>query len=129
MMEQPAEDTWATLSWEDRHDQMTFEVLPSMAELFQTFDGAPYPELTCRTCHGKDAEEVHYKMPHGLPPLDPAHMPEPGTHDRTARLTRFMIEEVLPKMVALLDTRPYDPVTKRGFGCFKCHPTTSGSDP
>jgi hypothetical protein len=102
---------------------MTFLVLPNMARLFQRFDGSPYPNLTCRTCHGQDAEEVRYKMPHGLPALDPAHLPDSSDPDpRRARVARFMIEEVTPGMADLLATPPYDPRTKSGFSCFDCHP-------
>jgi hypothetical protein len=69
------------MSWEDRHDEMTFCVLPSMAKLFQRFERTAYPEMTCRTCHGVDGEAVRYKLPHGLSPLDPAKMPDPKSDE------------------------------------------------
>jgi hypothetical protein len=117
-----ADDEWAGSSWEDRHDTMTFLVLPSMARLFQRFDGARYPDLTCRRCHGADAETVNYAMPHGLSALDPAHLPKPSDADpRTAKVAKFMTEEVTPQMADLLGVRPYDPATGRGFSCFNCH--------
>jgi hypothetical protein len=117
-----SDDSWAGSSWEDRHDTMTFVVQPSMAKLFAAFEQTPDPDLTCRTCHGANAEAVAYKMPNGLSPLNPAHMPDPGVQDPKARMVKFMIEEVTPRMAALLEVEPYDPKTKRGFWCFNCHP-------
>ena len=104
-----ADDEWARASWDDRHDTMEFVVHPNMARLFQAHAKQPDPDMTCRTCHGADAEAVNYAMPHGLPALDPAHMP----NDETAK---FMAEEVTPKMIELLGTTP------QHFGCFNCHP-------
>jgi hypothetical protein len=101
---------------------MEFVVHPSMARLFQQHDRKPAPDLTCRTCHGADAEAVQYKMPHGLPALDPAHLPDGSGTDARARTAKFMIEEVTPKMIELLEVSPWNPQTKRGFGCFSCHP-------
>jgi hypothetical protein len=116
-------DDWSSASWEERHDTMTFLVLPNMARLFQRFDGSPYPEMTCRTCHGADAERVQYKMPHGLRALDPARLPDANALDPSeARIERFMIEQVTPQMADLLGLPVYDPNTKRGFSCFACHP-------
>lgn len=123
----PSDDSWANASWEDRHDTMEFVVHPSMARLFQAHYHEPAPDMTCRTCHGADAEAVQYKMPHGLPALDPAHLPDPSGSDARAKTAKFMIEEVTPKMIELLDVAPYNPTTKRGFGCFNCHPSSSGS--
>lgn len=123
-------DDWAIASWEDRHDTMTFAVLPTMSRLFQHFDGAPYPDMTCRTCHGRDAEAVHYAMPHGLPALDPAHLPADSDADpKMARIAKFMRDDVTPTMVDLLGTPPYDPRTKTGFSCFTCHPSVGSSAP
>jgi hypothetical protein len=123
-------DDWAISSWEDRHDTMTFAVLPTMSRLFQRFDAAPYPDMTCRTCHGHDAEAVHYAMPHGLPALDPAHLPAANDADpKTARVAKFMHDDVTPTMVDLLGTPPYDPKTQTGFSCFNCHPSAGSSAP
>jgi hypothetical protein len=118
-----ASDAWSTLTWEERHDTMTFTVLPNMARLFQRFKGTDAPTMTCTTCHGTDAEEARYAMPRGLPALDPKHMPTADDSDpRRARMAKFMIDEVTPTMADLLDTPRYDPRTGRGFSCFRCHP-------
>jgi hypothetical protein len=116
-------NTWSAQTWEDHHDTMTFLILPNMAPVFQRFAQSPYPSMTCRTCHGADAEAVQYKMPHGLPALDPAHLPDAHDRDpRRARLAKFMIDEVTPRMADLLSVPRYDPRTKTGFSCFNCHP-------
>jgi len=117
-----ADDAWATMSWEDRHRAMTFLVHPNMARLFQRFQGKRYPDLTCRTCHGADAESVAYTMPRALPPLDPRHLPAPSDGGARGRTAKFMLEEVTPQMADLLGVAPYDAKTGRGFGCFNCHP-------
>jgi hypothetical protein len=116
-------DDWSAATWEDRHDTMTFLVLPNMARLFQRFDGSRYPEMTCRTCHGADAEAMQYKMPHGLRALDPAHLPSANApNPDEARVAKFMIEQVTPQMAELLGLAVYDPNNRRGFSCFACHP-------
>ncbi len=102
--------TWSSASWEDRHDTMTFVVLPNMARLFQRFHGTEYPELTCRSCHGADADQVAFAMPHTLSPLDPAHMPDPRS-----RIVKFMADEVTPMFARLIEA-PAGSVT-----CFSCH--------
>jgi hypothetical protein len=104
-------DEWHPLTWEERHDAMTFRVLPNMARLFQRFQQKAVPDMTCRTCHGPDAEQAAYAMPHGLPVLDPDHMPDP--HDR---VVRFMTDEVSPTMADLVG------IDRGHFSCFDCHP-------
>jgi hypothetical protein len=106
---------WATQTWEDHHDTMTWVVLPNMARAFQQFQGTALPELSCFTCHGADAEKVSYAMPHGLPPLDPAHMPRrDSANPRQARFVAFMEDEVLPRFTDMTE----DPTVS----CFTCHP-------
>jgi hypothetical protein len=50
-------------------------------------------------------------MPHGLPALDPAHMPDP--HDA---VVRFMTGEVAPTMADLVG------IDRAHFSCCDCHP-------
>ncbi|MGZ3473430.1 MAG: hypothetical protein ACXWUG_03290 [Polyangiales bacterium] len=104
-------DEWSQTSWEDRHDAMTWMVLPNMARAFQRFHGSEDPTLTCRSCHGKDAEEVGYAMPHGLPKL--ARIPRAGDPTLT-KTERFMIEEVVPQMREMLGAP--------NLSCESCHP-------
>ena len=108
-------DAWSKLGFEDRHSVMTFTVLPNMARTWRDFKKTEYPEMTCRTCHGKDAEAVSYRMPNPLlPPIDPAHPPQ-------GPVAQFMIDKVVPDMIDLIETTPAK------FSCNACHPKTSAS--
>jgi cytochrome c553 len=110
------EDTWSTLSWEDRHVQMTFLVLPVMARHWQAFEKTKYPELTCTRCHGKDAEARDYKMPSpDLAPLDARMQSAHAGDAKVERVAAFMRDEVMPSVIELLDADPAK-VT-----CFTCH--------
>lgn len=102
---------------------MTFVVLPNMGQLWQKFTKSDAPTLTCRTCHGQDAEDVKYRMPNpSLAALDPNRLPSASSSDANeARWATFMREEVVPHMTGMLDTEPYDPKTDKGFFCFNCH--------
>ena len=114
----PKQDEWAGLSWEERHDVMTFAVLPNMARTFQRFRASPNPDLTCVGCHGADAEKTLYKMPNKLPALDPAKMPDPNAPGEDGRMAKFMTEEVTPEISELLGKRAT---------CFTCHPNARGA--
>jgi hypothetical protein len=117
---QAAGDEWRQKSWEERHDVMTWLVLPTMARKFQAFAGSEYPELSCFSCHGADAEQVKYKMPHVLPALDPAHLPDPQSKNaHEARYATFMTDEVTPTMRELLGMPE--------LSCMTCHPRAGGS--
>jgi hypothetical protein len=104
------QDNWSKLGFEDRHSVMTFTVLPNMARSWRDFKKTSYPEMTCRTCHGKDAEAVSYRMPNpSLPPIDPAHPP-------AGPVAQFMINRMVPEMLDLLETTP------NHLNCNTCHP-------
>jgi hypothetical protein len=98
------DDTWSKLSFEERHSAMTFTVLPNMARAWRDFRGTKDPEMTCRTCHGANAEAVSYRMPNpSLKPIDPARDP----------VARFMKEKMVPEMRELTGAPD--------LGCNTCH--------
>lgn len=106
----PRQDSWSKLDFEERHAVMTFTVLPNMARTWRDFQGTADPTMTCRTCHGKDAEAVQYRMPNpSLPKIDPARPPK-------GRVADFMTKTMVPDMLDLLGTTP------EHFGCNSCHP-------
>jgi len=107
----PSNDEWASLSWEERHDVMTWSLLPAMMPVMQRTFATKDPELTCRTCHGANAEAVAYKMPNGLPPLDPAHLP-------TGKIADAMRRDVTPLLSDILS---------KAETCFSCHPSAKGA--
>jgi len=100
-------DEWAPLSWEERHDVMTWSLLPAMMPVIQRTFATADPELNCRTCHGANAEAVAYAMPNGLPPLDPGHMPTGKVADAMRRDVTPLLSEILGKTET----------------CFSCHPS------
>jgi hypothetical protein len=113
---------WARRTDRQKGQFMNEVVLPTMKQLFQEFDAREFAEFNCQTCHGANAREVDFRMPNGLPPLNPASMPTPESSDPDiARWATFMKTRVQPKMVELLGVPGYDPATNQGFGCFSCH--------
>jgi hypothetical protein len=101
------DDRWSKLDFEGKHSVMTFRVLPNMARTWRDFKKTSEPEMTCRTCHGANAEEVSYRMPNpSLPPIDPKR-PPPGP------VAAFMKQTMVPRMVELLESPD--------LGCNTCH--------
>ena len=108
--EPPREDRWAKLSFEDRHSVMTFTVLPNIARTWRDFRHTEDAEMTCRTCHGPDAEGQNYRMPNpSLAKIDPAHPP-------AGPVATFMKEKMVPEMIELVGTTP------EHLSCNTCHP-------
>jgi hypothetical protein len=103
-----ARDTWSGQSFVDKHETMTFTVLPNMGRAFARFRGDDVPKLRCASCHGENAEDVHYRMPNNaVRALDPTHLPRDGDW------AKFMIDDVMPAMKEMTgDSR---------ITCFTCH--------
>ena len=110
---------WATKPFLDKQFYMKQTVLPAMGELFLP----GHPDFACATCHGQDLQDVKFKMPNTLKPLDPAKMPFQSEDEKIRNAANFMMTKVVPKMAGLLEMSPYNPETKTGFGCFNCHAT------
>lgn len=108
-----------SLSPEEKGDFMEHVVMPAMKPLFQQFDAEEYSHFSCATCHGRDAREVNFRMPNGVEPLDPAHMP--SEDGESGRAMHFMAEQVKPRMAELLHQTQWSPTNPQGFGCFNCH--------
>ena len=114
-----------TLTPEEKGQFMAEVVMPAMKPMFQQFDAAEFSEFTCATCHGANAREVHFHMPNGVHPLDPANMPSMDGDD--GRWMHFMMEDVKPKMAELLGEAQWTPENQQGFGCFNCHGMIGGA--
>lgn len=120
----PANDQWRHLSFEQRHSQMTFAVHPTLARRYQEFYGTEAPTLTCRSCHGEDAERVRYQIAYTpIEDLKPSrvrllYLPDAEPSDEQ----RFKRDVITPLMADLLDVPAYDALTGNGFSCFGCHP-------
>ena len=105
-------------SW-DRDKKMEFmasTVVPEMAKVFQAHSADDYAEFQCSTCHGEDFQAVDYKMPNSLYAL-PATDTIKQASDYDAEATKFMVDQVVPKMAELLGQSVDDPAQY----CFSCH--------
>ncbi len=113
---------WADKTWDQKKEWMGIEVYPKSKAWFQEYDANHYKAFTCETCHGEDAKANKYEMPtDSIYPL-----PKEGTIEAAMaydeKVTKFMIEKVVPETAKLLDMEPNDG-SNNGFGCFGCHPT------
>lgn len=96
-------------------------VMPRMGELFRSANAQRYADMNCGTCHGSGARSGNFRMPSpDLPKLDPTDGFAAHQHE-APEVTRFMMEQVVPRMAELLGEAPYDPAKGAGFGCFDCH--------
>lgn len=112
---------WADMTPEQRGAYMRDTVVPTMAPLFQAVDAEEYAEFGCRNCHGENARDVHFAMPNGVHPLNPADIPAVFQSDEP--MAQLMTQSVWPRMAELLGEPPFDPETGEGFSCMNCHAT------
>jgi hypothetical protein len=112
---------WQDMNRDQRIAYMKTTVVPEMGRTFSAFDPKYFPKINCATCHGEGAKKNDFEMPTAsLPKLSAAGSFE--KHKQSApEMTEFMLQKVVPQMSALLGEQPYDPATKKGFGCFDCH--------
>lgn len=104
---------------EQKGQFMAEVVMPEMQRLFQEHDAEEYANFSCATCHGENAHEVGFRMPNGLAPLDPAHIPEIFQSQHPGAI--FMTQRVWPRMAELLGEPLFNPETHEGFSCMNCH--------
>lgn len=100
---------------------MTQTVEPTMRDIFQARNPVLYADFGCPSCHGADPEGSDYVMPAFLPPL-----PLDGTLEaamaRNPEMAAFMLDEVFPTFVALIDEEKYDEAAAPGgYRCVGCH--------
>lgn len=117
---------WAEKTRAQRQDYMGIYVLDRMANLFRQWRPDEYAGTTgfrCQTCHGEnfDKPPVDFHMPRVAFPLDPTD-PIGSAMRYDEEAAKFMVEKVVPTMAELLGEKPYDPKTKQGLSCFRCHP-------
>ncbi|HTE54073.1 MAG TPA: hypothetical protein VK698_24635 [Kofleriaceae bacterium] len=114
---------WADKTHAQRLDYMGLYVLTRMEKRFKEWRPGDYSGFRCQTCHGEnfDKPPVDFHMPRVSFPLS-ATDPIGGAMKYDPEATKFMMEVVVPTMADLLGEKPYDPKTKKGFGCLRCHP-------
>ena len=120
----PAADNWRAMTFEQRHEHMTFVVHPILMERWQTHYQTAAPQLRCVSCHGEQAERHRYQM--AFTPLDGLQPSRVQALYRSAvepsDEQRFKRDVVTPLMADLLGVPRYDAATGQGFSCFGCHP-------
>jgi hypothetical protein len=122
----PKGSTWDAMSHDQRRSYMKETVYPAMKAEFAKFDPKEFGDIKCGTCHGAGAKDKTFKMPNPKLPKLPAPGDEAGWKKQQAKepeAMKFMKEVVVPKMAQMLGEKPYDPATREGFGCFRCHTT------
>jgi hypothetical protein len=115
---------WKDMDKKERGSFMKKVVLPKSKELFATID--PKMTTTCKTCHGKGAEDHSFKMPNPdikpLPSSEQAFMDWIQKNPDEAKWAKFMSEQFEPAVAQMLGKHSFDPKTKSGdFGCTACH--------
>jgi hypothetical protein len=109
---------WSRKTHAERMEFMGLFVFPKMKALFQAESPKAPAHFRCQTCHGEDMEAKAFHLPSSLRPL-PADDPVKAALAYDEKTTKFMVEQVVPTMKALLGEG--DPVTAVGFGCLTCH--------
>lgn len=115
---------YAQMNREQRTAFMSAVVLPQMKQVFTAFD-PKFQNLSCVTCHGNGVADGTFAMPSPqVPPL-------PGSEEafaeyvkdpEHARWSKFMLDDVWPKMADLLQVEKFDPAAHpNGFSCHNCH--------
>ncbi len=117
----PPPTPWHDMNEQARIDWMVSNVLPIAAEDFRAYDAERFANMSCETCHGDNAEAVHYELPSAqLPRLAAPGSPqwEQMTHSPGYA---FMNDIVTPTMATLVGEERYSAEHPDGFGCFECH--------
>lgn len=112
---------WADMDAAQRRAYMEDVVFPQMRDLFVAHDPDRYANFSCESCHGPNREESGHAMPAILGPL-----PLEGTLEvaeaRNPEMTAFMLDEVFPVFVELLDETKFDhDGDEDGYRCTGCH--------
>jgi hypothetical protein len=117
--EETGDVPWAQMSFDQRKKYMAKKVLPAMKTAFSGHDADLFKGFKCETCHGDDET---YAMPNaGIYPLDP-NDPIAGAMEYDEKVTKFMIDEIVPQMAELIGTEPVSADNPDGMGCMSCHP-------
>jgi hypothetical protein len=118
----PGTGEWDAWSHDQKLAYMKAVFAPKMGALFHDFDATRYAEPKCVLCHGSGAKDGSFKMPNPeLPKLDLSPAGFKAMNAKHAAIVEFMGKQVVPTSAQLLGEQPYDPKTKKGFGCLECH--------
>jgi hypothetical protein len=117
----PPSKPFDELTQNEKLEVMKKTVVPTMKPLFQAQDPEKFKDFGCVTCHGEHAKSGKFVMPNpDLPKLNFADNLK-AHKEKTPEMLTFMMEKVTPEMAKALNEPPFDPETKKGFGCMACH--------
>lgn len=112
---------WADMDISQRKQHMEKVVLPIAASVFQSWRPDRYAKIDCTLCHGQGVQDQNFHMPTShLPRLSGSLFlgPEFSNHPDT---TRLKLDRLVPEMAKALGKKPFNLITRRGFGCYSCH--------
>jgi hypothetical protein len=114
---------WKDKTFDQKKEFMGTDVFPKMKTIFKEHDAGTFGSFKCDTCHGPDPKARGYEMPtdsiYPLPKKDPVK----AAMDYDEKVTKFMVDKVVPDMATLLELKPVNANGAPGeFGCFSCHP-------
>lgn len=113
-----AESEFDKLSMGKKAEVMKTKVVPSLGKVFKEHDGKKFEKFGCATCHGAQKKDNPHKV---LPKLTLSNGGFEKLSKSKPEVMKFMNEKVVPAMAEALGEKPFDPATKKGFGCKGCH--------
>jgi hypothetical protein len=119
--------TWPEMNQPQRRSHMKNVILPRAAELFGDWRPERFANVDCSLCHGIGQITDNFKMPTAhLPKLSGELLlgPEFEKHPET---TRLKLNRLVPMMAESLGLKPFNLVTRTGFGCYSCHLGPTGA--
>jgi hypothetical protein len=112
-----APTSFKEMTQEQKVNHMKTVIRPVMGQVFTEYDAKKYGDFGCGTCHGERKEDPHKVLPRLTLSGD-------GFQKLSAEkpaLMKFMGEKVTPAMAKAMGEAPFDPATRKGFGCGGCH--------
>jgi hypothetical protein len=97
---------------------MATKVVPNVGKLFKEYNAKHYEKFGCVTCHGPQKKDDPHNV---LPKLTFSNGGFEKLQKTKPEMMKFMGEKVVPAMAEALGAKPFDPATKKGFGCGGCH--------
>jgi len=113
----PATAAWSAMTDTQKLEHMKTVIKPTMGKIFVAADAKKYGDFGCGTCHGEKKEDPHK----ALPKLTLSGDGFKKLATEKPAVVKFMAEQVTPAMAVAMGEKPFDPVTKKGFGCGGCH--------
>lgn len=116
--ESAEESAFDKLPKDKKAEVMMTKVVPNVGKLFKEHDGKKFEKFGCASCHGPQKKDDPHKV---LPKLTLSNGGFEKLSKSKPEVMKLMAEKVVPAMADALGEKPFDPATKKGFGCAGCH--------